>query len=492
MVNFNIVVSVNQNNIIGVNNDLLISSKDDLHNFYLITTNQYPEGPLNKVIMGYNTWLSLPDNVKPLKKRMNIVISKNNKDKIKQTETLKVFENLYHCYKWCEENNSGRNFIIGGGQLFEESLKSEFININIIYLTRFYDGYRYQFLDKKRDNVKFLPTNILDYTETISSKVYNLDCNVYTKERNYKTEKLETHFIIYQNKLNVNNEEKQYLDILLKILKQGTLTETRNGNTLSLFGEKMVFDMSKGFPLLTTKKMGYKTILRELLWFISGSTSNQKLKDKNVHIWDLNSTREFLDSRGLDYEEGDLGPVYGFQWRHSGAEYKDCNTNYKGQGVDQLQNIIDLIKNEPNSRRIIMNAWNPYDLDKMALPPCHVMCQFHVNTTDKTLDCQLYQRSGDMFLGVPFNIASYSFLLHIIAGITGYKPGKLIHILGDCHIYSEHISSVNEQLGRVPINFPKLKINENIFNKKIDDITEDIFQITNYKSYDKISAPMIA
>ncbi len=139
-----------------------------------------------------------------------------------------------------------------------------------------------------------------------------------------------------------------------------------------------------------------------------------------------------------------------------------------------------------------MNAWNPYDLDKMALPPCHVMCQFHVNTTEKTLDCQLYQRSGDMFLGVPFNIASYSFLLHIIAGITGYKPGKLIHILGDCHIYSEHISSVNEQLGRVPINFPKLQINQNIFNKKIDDITEEIFLITHYKSYDKISAPMIA
>lgn len=492
MVNFNIVVSVNQQNIIGINNDLLISSKDDLHNFYLITTFKYPEGPLNTVIMGYNTWSSLPENVKPLKERMNIVISKNNKDKIKQTEYLKVFENLYDCYKWCEENKTGRNFIIGGEQLFEESLKSKFINIDLIYLTRFYDGYRYQFLDKKKDNVKFIPQSMLDNTISISSKKYNLECNVYTKDKNYKKEKLETMYTIYQRTNNVNNGEKQYLDILSKILKEGTSTETRNGNTLSLFGEKMVFDMSKGFPLLTTKKMGYKTILRELLWFISGSTSNQTLKDKNVHIWDLNSTREFLDSRNLNYEEGDLGPVYGFQWRHSGAEYKDCHTDYKGQGIDQLQNVIDLIKNDPNSRRIIMNAWNPYDLDKMALPPCHVMCQFHVNTREKTLDCQLYQRSGDMFLGVPFNIASYSFLLHIIAGITGYKPGKLIHILGDCHIYSEHISSVNEQLDRVPINFEKLQITENLLDKKIDDITEDMFQITNYKSYDKITGPMIA
>jgi thymidylate synthase len=136
--------------------------------------------------------------------------------------------------------------------------------------------------------------------------------------------------------------------------------------------------MKDGFPLLTTKKMGYKTILRELLWFIQGSTSNQKLQEKNVHIWDLNSTKEFLESRGLDYQEGDLGPVYGFQWRHSGAEYKDSSTDYSGKGIDQLKNVIDLIQNDPHSRRIIMNSWNPSDLDKMALPPCHMFCQFYV------------------------------------------------------------------------------------------------------------------
>ena len=155
--------------------------------------------------------------------------------------------------------------------------------------------------------------------------------------------------------------------------------------------------------------MGYKTVLRELLWFINGSTSNQLLNDKNVHIWDGNSSREFLDSRGLDYEEGDLGPVYGFQWRHFGAHYETSESDYSGKGKDQLKYIIDLIKNDPNSRRIILSAWNPIDLDKMALPPCHVMCQFYVDTINNRLDCQLYQRSGDMFLGVLL------ILLHILS-----------------------------------------------------------------------------
>ena len=185
-----------------------------------------------------------------------------------------------------------------------------------------------------------------------------------------------------------------------------------------------------------------------------------------------------------------MGPIYGFQWRHSGATYVDCNANYSGLGVDQLQNVIDLIKNEPNSRRIIINSWNPMDLDKMALPPCHVMCQFHVNEKIKTIDCQLYQRSGDMFLGVPFNIASYSLLLHIISNITGYNPGKLIHILGDSHIYLEHIDAVKKQLERLPFKFPELIINNKI--KNIDSIEESDFELTNYLSYDKIPAEMIA
>jgi thymidylate synthase len=252
----------------------------------------------------------------------------------------------------------------------------------------------------------------------------------------------------------------------------------------------MEFNLQKGFPLLTTKQIGYKTILRELLWFIKGSTSNQELNDKNVHIWNMNSSKEFLDSRNLDYEEGDLGPVYGFQWRHFGAEYESCHSDYSGKGIDQLKNIIHLIKTEPTSRRIILNSWNVSDIDKMALPPCHVMCQFNVNTNNNTLNCQLYQRSGDMFLGVPFNIASYSLLTYIIAKITGYIPGKFIHILGDTHIYESHLNAVNKQLERVPYSFPELLISDELSD--IDNIKEEYFIMKNYNPYPKITAPMVA
>ena len=251
----------------------------------------------------------------------------------------------------------------------------------------------------------------------------------------------------------------------------------------------MEFNLENSFPLLTTKHVGYKTVLRELLWFINGNTDNQSLNDKKVHIWDQNSSREFLDSRNLSYEEGDLGQYMVFEWRHFGAEYKSCNDDYTNEGIDQLKYIIDEINNNP-TRRIIMSSWNPSDLDKMALPPCHILCQFHVNSKKKTLDCQLYQRSADMFLGVPFNIASYSFLTYIIAKLTDYKPGKLIHILGDCHIYESHLESVKEQLTRVSMyEFPKLILSDEL--NDIDNIKE-YFEIKDYNHYSKISAPMIA
>ena len=184
----------------------------------------------------------------------------------------------------------------------------------------------------------------------------------------------------------------------------------------------------------------WRGIVEELLWFISGNTNSNTLRDKNVHIWDANGSTEFLKKRGLNYSQGDLGPVYGFQWRHFGANYKTCNDNYDKQGIDQLANIIKTIKTNPNSRRIILSAWNPSDLNKMALPPCHILVQF--NVTDKKLNCQMYQRSADVGLGVPFNIASYSLLTHIIAHCTGLKPGKFIHVMGDTHIYLNHIQRI--------------------------------------------------
>jgi thymidylate synthase len=295
--------------------------------------------------------------------------------------------------------------------------------------------------------------------------------------------------VIHSKERYVNQGETQYLRVLRRVLQEGQKVTSRNATVYSLFGERMIFDLEQGFPLLTTKRMGYKTILRELLWFIQGSTDNKLLQEKRVHIWDQNASKEFLQSRDLPYEEGDLGPIYGFQWRHSGAEYKGCHENYGGKGYDQLQEVIRLLRDDPHSRRIVMSAWNPTDLDKMALPPCHVLCQFYVDD-DNRLDCQLYQRSGDMFLGVPFNIASYACLTHILAKITGYKPGKLIHILGDAHIYESHIHQVRTQIERVPVRFPNIVLQDSL--QTIDTLEEEMISIEGYQSYPSIKGSMVA
>ena len=243
--------------------------------------------------------------------------------------------------------------------------------------------------------------------------------------------------------------ETQYIDLINNILKNGSLEIGRNGKVLSIFGSTMRFSLENNtMPILTSKKVAWKTCLKELLWFISGSTDNQKLVDQNVHIWSSNASRSFLDSRGLEHLlENDLGPVYSHQWRHFNAPYKTCHTDYTGQGIDQLQNIIDALKdpNQRNSRRLVMSAWNPTQLDEMALPPCHVLVQFNVSHGNK-LSCALYQRSGDVGLGVPFNIASYAFLTHLLAKHCGLEAFEFIYNIGNCHIYEEHINALKNQV----------------------------------------------
>jgi len=270
--------------------------------------------------------------------------------------------------------------------------------------------------------------------------------------------------------------ENQYLQLIKEILEKGSLEETRNGKTKSIFGYSMRFSLKDGeLPLLTTKKVAWKTCFRELQWFIRGSTNNKELQDQNIHIWDGNSTREFLDSRRLHKNEAnDLGPIYGHQWRHFNAEYKDCNTDYSGKGIDQLKNVIDNLKNPLMrcSRRHIISAWNPCQLDEMALPPCHILMQFNVRD-NKYLSCALMQRSGDVGLGISFNIASYSFLTHIIAKHCDLIADEFIYFLGNAHIYEEHIETLKEQLKREPLSFPKINIlqkHENIEDYTIDDI----------------------
>lgn len=257
--------------------------------------------------------------------------------------------------------------------------------------------------------------------------------------------------------------------------------------TLSIFGDQMRFNLRDQFPLLTTKRVFWRGVAEELLWFIQGSTDAKLLQEKNIKIWDGNSTRQFLDSAGFhDREVGDLGPVYGFQWRHFGAEYNDCKSDYSKKGIDQLKDVIERIKTNPNDRRIIMTAWNPSDIPNMALPPCHCLVQFYVANGE--LSCQLYQRSADMGLGVPFNIASYALLTYMIAHVTNLKPGDFVHTFGDAHVYLNHVEPLQEQLKRSPRPFPKLNIKRQITD--IDDFRFEDFEIVEYDPYPTIKMDM--
>lgn len=256
---------------------------------------------------------------------------------------------------------------------------------------------------------------------------------------------------------------QQYLDLLRDIMENGVDKMDRTGvGTRSVFGRQMRFDLSKGFPLVTTKKVHLKSIIHELLWFLKGETNVKYLQENGVRIWN-----EWAD------ENGELGPVYGSQWR-----------NWNGEGIDQIAEVIETLKKNPNDRRMIVSAWNVGKIPEMHLPPCHMMFQFYV--ANNKLSCMLYQRSCDMFLGVPFNIASYALLTMMVAQVCGLEPGEFIHTLGDTHIYHNHFEQVKEQLSHTPYPLPQMKINPNV--KNIDDFKYEDFELVNYQSYDTIRA----
>jgi thymidylate synthase len=288
------------------------------------------------------------------------------------------------------------------------------------------------------------------------------------------------------------HEEYQYLNLLSDLMEHGLIEEGRNGKALTGFGAAMHFSLEGGkIPLLTTKKTAWKTCLKELLFFVKGETDNNILNQQKVHIWDGNSSPEYMKSVGKShYVKGDLGPLYGFQWRFFNAPYTSCNEDYTGKGVDQLQNVIDILKDplQRNSRRLVISAWNPCQIDKAVLPPCHVLFQF--NVSGNKLSCTLYQRSNDEFLGVPFNIASYSMLTCLIAKHCDLEPYEFIHFGGNCHIYDDHFEQVKEQISRAPFQFPKLEILKKRDNIK-DYVVQD-FKIHDYKYHPKIKATMRA
>ena len=425
---------------------------------------------MNAVIMGRKTWESIPSKYRPLPGRLNVVLSKNTnvRQELAIPDEVIIAESLENALIQLAEPDMVQNiedvFVIGGGSVYTEAIKSIFCKK--IYLTSIENNFE----------------GIDTFFPVIPANMYQLAYYSEAKEekgtvyRFTRYERLSQTFLCGVTEASETNaEEQQYLDALKDIMENGVIRGDRTGTgTISKFGVQMRYSLRNNtFPLLTTKRVFWRGVAEELLWFVKGCTNANELKEKDIHIWDGNGSREFLDSRGLQHrEEGDLGPVYGFQWRHFGAEYTDMHADYTGKGVDQLKACVETIIRNPEDRRIIFSAWNPADLDKMALPPCHMFCQFYVANGELSL--QMYQRSADMGLGVPFNIASYSLLLVMMAQVCGLQPGEFVHTIGDAHIYLNHLDALKEQVKRRPRAFPKIEI-----NSEINDI--DAFKFSDFK-----------
>lgn len=470
--NLIIIIKMSINCIFAVDNNFGISKngktpwniKNDMEIFKKITEN-------NTVIMGKNTYLSIPKKYRPLKNRNNIVISTTLNKKYYDDEEFILTDSLNNAIDVAHDMfNDVPLFICGGSKLYNECLKRK--DLNKIHMTKIYEDYQTDnFIDKK-----FLYRNLT----ILNSKIYP-----------------EFEYIEY--KVNHNEEEQQYLKLLENLISQD-LRKTRNGNTLSDFGHNLEFDLTDKFPILTSKKVFWRGIVEELLFFIRGDTDSKKLSDKKIKIWDGNTTREFLDKRGLfNYNVGDMGPMYGWNWRHFGAEYINKETDYSNKGFDQLIDVIKKLIDEPTSRRIFMTAFDPSKVNEAVLPPCHSMViQFYVK--DGYINEYMYQRSSDSFLGLPFNITQHALLLSLIGYVTGLKPKKLIISLGDVHIYEDHIDVVKKQLNRCTYEFPKLKINKELPNtnmsikdrvKFLEDLEFSDIKLINYISNGLIRANMI-
>ncbi len=498
--NVNFIVAVDNKFGIGKNNTIPWFIKEELKYFKNLTKD-------NVVIMGSKTFFSIPVEFRPLKNRLNIVLT-NNKDLLNNKHKIEnlIFTNLKpsnNILKFQERPNEIQNnklkfiftiirnnsifnkkdvFIIGGQKIYEMFL--ELFNNEIYYPELQFNKIYLTFIEKDYKCDTFFPK----LTENFKLIKYS--------EKSYSEEE-DVHFryLEYQKDIiSLNGDENKYIKIASKILNNGRLRNDRTGvGIYSIFGTQTSFDISKYIPILTTKRVPFKTCVHELLWFLNGDTNNKNLQDKKVNIWNGNSSREYLDKIGLDnLEENDCGACYGFQWRHFGAEYVDCNTDYSGKGFDQVQYVLNLLKTDPFSRRIFLSAWNSADLLKTCLPPCHVSIQFYVEEIEniKYLSGHMYQRSADWFLGEPFNILSYSILIYLFAEICDMKPKELIISTGDTHIYSNHIEQMKEQIYRVPITKPKLWINPNIKNKDLKDISIDDFDLIGYFSHPTIKGKM--
>lgn len=449
----NIIAAHDEEYGIGKDNSIPWYCEDDMTFFRKVTKN-------GVLIMGRKTWDSLSlKSRNSLSKygRECIVISSTP---VEDCETVSSYTEAKELALFKVDEH--RIFFIGGSQVYADAIEDP--DVRTMYITEIEGGH---------DCDVFFP-----YFDASKWKVrYKLKLGEYSKMTHYTRE----------------HEEEQYLELLTKIVRSGAhLQDRTKTGILSVFGAQMKFDCSEKFPLLTTKKTFFKGIVEELLWFMKGETDSKKLEQVGVNIWKGNTSREYLDAHGFsNRREGDIGPGYGHQWRHWNAKYTNPEEDYTNRGVDQLKNCIESIKKElatgNHDRRNLMLAWNPEQVGEMSLPPCHILVQFYLESDNLSL--HMYQRSADMFLGVPFNIASYALLLKIVAKLTNTYPKELTMSFGDAHVYSNHIDAVYEQLGNEPYPFPTVELDITP-DMDIKDIQSGMIKLVDYQHHKAIRAPM--
>ncbi|EEF49441.1 bifunctional dihydrofolate reductase-thymidylate synthase 1 [Ricinus communis] len=502
---YQVVVAATRDMGIGKDGKLPWRLPSDLKFFKDVTLTTTDSGKKNAVIMGRKTWESIPLEHRPLPGRLNVVLTRSGSFDIATAENVVMCGSFASALELLAASpyclSIEKVYVIGGGQILREALNAP--GCDAVHITEIETSFDCDTFIPAIDSSIFHPwylsfpmveNNIrysfATYVRVRSSAVEsNGHDSGLSSESSSENSKFDVKKFSFLPKMVFDrHEEFLYLRLVQEIISDGILKDDRTGTgTLSKFGCQVRFNLRKTFPLLTTKKVFWRGVVEELLWFISGSTNAKVLQEKGIHIWDGNASRDYLDSIGLkNREEGDLGPVYGFQWRHFGARYTDMHADYTGQGFDQLLDVVNKIKNNPDDRRIILSAWNPSDLKLMALPPCHMFAQFYVANGE--LSCQMYQRSADMGLGVPFNIASYGLLTCIIAHVCDLVPGDFVHVIGDTHVYRTHVRPLQEQLQKLPKPFPILKINPE--KKNIDSFVAADFKLIGYDPHHKIEMKM--
>ncbi len=487
---FNIIAAIDKYGGIGLANKLPWKSREDMNHFKRITTHTQLPNKLNCVIMGRKTWESCGF----LKNRYNIIIS-NTLDDISLHESITICKSIEEGLSFAHNNSIiDKIWIIGGSQIYKRCFNHYLLDK--IYLTKI----DYEF---NCDTFINLPKLDMIKNHTIQTTILK---NIQKKNIIHPNKNIihpNINVINTNIDFSINNVtfcEKQYLRLLEEIRYKGELINGRNGYVHSLLNKQLQFNLEDGFPLLTTKKMYIKGIFEELLFFIRGDTNTKKLEKQKINIWKGNTNRTFLNNQKKEnYPEGQMGPMYGYQWRHynklflpnlNSLDMHYLEINNMDEGIDQLSNIIEQIKTNPNSRRILMTDYNPLQVKQGVLYPCHsLIIQFFVR--NKKLHLSMYQRSADVFLGLPFNIASTSLLLHIIAQLTNYTPGTVTINLGDCHIYKEHFDMVDTQLKRIPYKSPIIELPNCKTIKEIEQTTYKDYKIHNYQYYPSIKAKMI-